>query len=257
MTKARMLITVRSMLPNRAWTKRHEDNVLAAIAGYVDTFSFVALFGLFTAHVTGNFVLIGVDVAGYGQGIFTKLMTFPAFVSGIVLSSAVVKAMRSQDANRRAASLYAIQAALLVAFCVSGVGIEPALGADSVPIIVCGMLGAAAMGVQNAHSRLIDRVSVPNTVMTGNVTQAVLDVVNLASSETPVDTKMAVRIRLGKLLRAISCFGSGAVVGALAYRYVSFWALMLPVALLVTLALSLFLNAPGAQDRAAMPGPNP
>jgi uncharacterized membrane protein YoaK (UPF0700 family) len=43
---------------------KSEDSVLAAIAGYVDMLSFVALFGLFTAHVTGNFVLIGAEAAG-------------------------------------------------------------------------------------------------------------------------------------------------------------------------------------------------
>jgi uncharacterized membrane protein YoaK (UPF0700 family) len=36
---------------------------LGLIAGYVDTAGFVALFGLFTAHVTGNFVLIGSELS--------------------------------------------------------------------------------------------------------------------------------------------------------------------------------------------------
>jgi len=53
---------------------KSEDSVLA---GYVDTLSFVALFGLFTVHVTGNFVLIGAEAAGYGQGVFMKPMASP------------------------------------------------------------------------------------------------------------------------------------------------------------------------------------
>ena len=36
---------------------------LGFIGGYVDTVGFVALFGLFTAHVTGNFVLIGAELS--------------------------------------------------------------------------------------------------------------------------------------------------------------------------------------------------
>ena len=52
---------------------KSEDSVLAAIAGYVDTLSFVALFGLFTAHVTGNFVLIGAGAAGFGQGVLDTI----------------------------------------------------------------------------------------------------------------------------------------------------------------------------------------
>jgi uncharacterized membrane protein YoaK (UPF0700 family) len=230
-----------------------EDNILAAIAGYVDTLSFVALFGLFTAHVTGNFVLIGADVAGFGQGVFMKLMAFPAFIAGVVLSSGLVKVARPKGANCSAALLYAAQALLLLAFCLSGVGAEPVVSAASVPVVACGMLGAAAMGVQNAHGRLIARGGVPNTVMTGNVTQAVLDAIDLVSSEVPADAKTAVRARFGKTLQAVACFGVGAIAGALAYRHVSFWALLLPFALLVWLVLAARHDGADTADREAMP----
>ena len=71
---------------------KHEDTILAAVAGFVDTLSFVALFGLFTAHVTGNFVLIGAGLAGFGQGVILKLSVFPAFVCGVIASSLIARA---------------------------------------------------------------------------------------------------------------------------------------------------------------------
>jgi uncharacterized membrane protein YoaK (UPF0700 family) len=53
--------------------KKYEEAILAFVAGYVDTLGFVALFGLFTAHVTGNFVLIGAEIAGVGAGRFAEI----------------------------------------------------------------------------------------------------------------------------------------------------------------------------------------
>jgi len=42
--------------------------LLSLNAGYVDTAGFLALQGLFTAHVTGNFVTFGA-AAVYGRGL--------------------------------------------------------------------------------------------------------------------------------------------------------------------------------------------
>jgi len=75
----------------------------------------------------------------------------------------------------------------MLAFCLAGVGVSPVVHVDSAPVVVCGMIGAAAMGVQNAHGRLVRRPSVPNTVMTGNVTQAVLDTIDILSPQMPSD----------------------------------------------------------------------
>lgn len=215
---------------------KSEDTILAAIAGFVDTLSFVALFGLFTAHVTGNFVLIGAGVAGYGRGIFLKLIVFPAFVGGVVFSSLLVRSLSERHARQGARLLHAVQAVLMFGFCAAGVWAMPVSQPDSLPAVVAGILGGIAMGVQNAHPRLIQRPGVPNTVMTGNVTQAILDVVDMLSARTADSVRAAARARFAKMMPAIVAFAIGATAGAMGFRYAGFWALLVPACALAWLA---------------------
>lgn len=222
---------------------KHEDTILAAVAGFVDTLSFVALFGLFTAHVTGNFVLIGAGVAGFGQGILLKLSVFPAFVCGVVASSLIARALSARPAWQGARVLHAVQAVLLLGFCAAGVWATPVTQSDSLPVLVAGFVGTFAMGVQNAHPRVIGRAGVPNTVMTGNVTQAILDVVDLLSAGTADSVRTTARARVAKMLPAIVAFALGAVCGALGYRHVGFWALLAPTGALAVLAACAGLSA--------------
>src|SRR3954463_15417794 len=63
-----------------------EGALLAFVAGFVDTCGFVALFGLFTAHVTGNFVLIGASMIEYHGGVIPKRLALPVFVVVVALS---------------------------------------------------------------------------------------------------------------------------------------------------------------------------
>jgi uncharacterized membrane protein YoaK (UPF0700 family) len=215
----------------------HEDTLLALIAGFVDTLGFVALFGLFTAHVTGNFVLIGADLAGQGTGVLVKLLAFPAFVSGVALSSLVVKSVHRQRSARAARTLYLLQSLFLAMFLAAGLQAVPVTTPDSPWVLIAGALGATAMGVQNAHARLVKRAGVPNTVMTGNVTQAVLDAIDLmvGGNEEPAERR-AVRERFTATLPAVIGFAAGAASGALGYTHLSFWALLLPLALLLAMA---------------------
>ncbi|WP_269507345.1 YoaK family protein [Burkholderia sp. IMCC1007] len=216
---------------------KHEDTILAAVAGFVDTLSFVALFGLFTAHVTGNFVLIGAGIAGFGQGVVLKLSVFPAFVCGVIASSLIARSMSARPAWQGTRVLHTVQAVLLLGFCAAGVWASPVTQPDSLPALVAGIVGTFAMGVQNAHPRVIPRAGVPNTVMTGNVTQAILDVVDMLSAGTADSARAAARARFGKMLPAIVAFALGAIGGALGFRYVGFLALLLPVGALAVLAV--------------------
>ncbi|MCU9957832.1 DUF1275 domain-containing protein [Burkholderia sp. BKH01] len=222
---------------------KHEDTILAAVAGFVDTLSFVALFGLFTAHVTGNFVLIGAGIAGFGQGVLLKLSVFPAFVCGVVASSLIARALSARPAWQGARALHAVQAVLLLGFCAAGVWATPVTQSDSLPVLVAGFVGTFAMGVQNAHPRVIARAGVPNTVMTGNVTQAILDVVDLLSAGTTDSVRTTARARVAKMLPAIVAFALGAVCGALGYRHVGFWALLAPTGALAVLSACAGLSA--------------
>ena len=55
--------------------------LLAYISGFVDTLSFIALFGLFAAHITGNFVLIATSLAEMHHGLWMKLLAVPVFIA--------------------------------------------------------------------------------------------------------------------------------------------------------------------------------
>ncbi|UVS98149.1 YoaK family protein [Burkholderia glumae] len=232
--------------PGAGWMRvalRHENVLLAFVAGYVDTLGFVALFGLFVAHVTGNFILIGAGIAGAGGGVLVKLLAFPAFVAGIVGARITAGATAEPAAGggamaRHAGALYGLQFALLAAFMLAGVGAAPVVGIDAPLAIACGLLGAAAMGVQNAHAKLATRGLAANTVMTGNVTQAVLDVCELVAPGSSPARRRDTRGRLARMLPPIAAFALGAGGGALGWRAASFWALGVPLVLLAALALA-------------------
>jgi uncharacterized membrane protein YoaK (UPF0700 family) len=216
--------------------KKYDDTLLGFIAGYVDTVGFIALFGLFTAHVTGNFVLIGAEVAGVGQGVLLKLLAFPAFILGIASSSVVFKLIERDHLPHAASVLYFLQSVLLVAFLVTGLLARPIADSTASMVLVCGVLGAFAMGVQNARGKLLQTPGLPNTVMTGNVTQIVLDTVELIHRGPAGGHGQQVRERLRATLAPMSGFAVGAILGAFAYLRISFFAIILPVAILLLLA---------------------
>lgn len=87
------------------------------------------------------------------------------------------------------------------------------------------MLGVVTMAVQNAASRSTFLHLCTTTVMTGNVTQLVIDAVNLlAKAATP-----GTHERMRKTCPRVLAFGVGALGGGLGYGLLGFWALLLPM----------------------------
>jgi len=206
-----------------------EGALLAFVAGYVDTCGFVALFGLFTAHVTGNFVLIGAAIVEYHGGLIPKLLALPVFV--IVVGFSRVLTIALEDRNKNAAvPLLGLQILFLDGFLACGVAAAPMQDGDAPLVVVTGMFAVTAMAIQNTASRTVFTMHTPTTVMTGNVTQLVIDGVDVSLGRGAAET----RLRIRKMVPAIIAFAAGALAGALAYMALAFWCLILPIAVLAT-----------------------
>jgi uncharacterized membrane protein YoaK (UPF0700 family) len=117
----------------------------------------------------------------------------------------------------------------------AGLAAEPVTDPGAPAIVICGMLGVAAMGIQNAMSRTVLSEAGPTTIMTGNTTQIVIDAVDLRAA--PPEARAAIRRRLGKMLPAVAGFAAGAIIGALAFKQFSFWCGLAPTAVLLGLAI--------------------
>ena len=59
--------------------------LLSFNGGFVDTAGFLGLAGLFTAHVTGNFVTLGAALVMGTHGIIGKVLALPVFIIAIAL----------------------------------------------------------------------------------------------------------------------------------------------------------------------------
>jgi uncharacterized membrane protein YoaK (UPF0700 family) len=65
--------------------------------GFVDTAGFLGLQGLFTTHVTGNFVTLAATLVMGTHGVIAKLLALPEFVIVVAFARVAGSAMRARD----------------------------------------------------------------------------------------------------------------------------------------------------------------
>lgn len=210
--------------------------LLSFVAGYVDTIGFVALFGLFTAHVTGNFVLVGATLGtmasgGVSAGLTGKLLALPVFIIGVTLTTVALRSIKRSTGSVAQTALL-MQTLGILFFMMAGLWAQPILDADAPSTVICGMLGVLAMSVQNAGARLVFSEMAPSTVMTGNVSQLVIDGLDIWRGVDSASVGSA-RARVSKMLPSVMTFLVGALAGGLGYQFLGFWALLAAVAALL------------------------
>jgi uncharacterized membrane protein YoaK (UPF0700 family) len=203
---------------------RHSGIFLAFIAGFVDTVTFVRFGGLFSSHVTGNFVVFAAALGrGVGDADWLKLIAFPVFVLGVIL--AVIAHDRLNCAPRL---LLACEAAILCAIGAAGLFGPLRFGTEA----WLAMALVAAMGWQNAGHRLYPPFGPVSGAMTTNITQA-----TVALWRHLVPAPAGVHEVTGlALLRVIASFAAGCAISIFVVHAIGLGAVLVPALLLAILA---------------------
>lgn len=210
---------------------------LAFVCGFVDTMSFVGLFHLFAAHVTGNLVVIAAELTRDDPDILTKVLVLPVYALAVAVAVAAFRRLRARGIDPLRPALLLV-AALLLACLAAGAALEPLSGPGAADTLLVGCLAVTAMAVQNTARRDVLHYHVPLTVMTGNLTQLIIDAVDGS------------RRRAARLAAIVAAFVAGGAAGAVGVHTVGFACLALPVAVLLSLAGS-GACAPRPEDAAA------
>jgi uncharacterized membrane protein YoaK (UPF0700 family) len=230
------------------WTLPAMPAVLSVTAGYVDTAGFLALHGLFTSHVTGNFVTLGASLVHGTSGATAKILALPVFCA-TVFGVRLLQYSIERRGLPSLGTLLTLQLALLVLGGLLATRYGPFPDADSLPALATGIALVIAMAIQNGFHRTHFSSFPPSTIMTGTTTQVMLDLAALFHGVSP-EAKAALRPRLTSMLDSVVAFALGCGAAALLYLHFREWAFVVPP---VLGALTLLLHL-CSKTKKKMPG---
>jgi uncharacterized membrane protein YoaK (UPF0700 family) len=208
--------------------------LLSTTAGAVDVIGFLALGGLFTAHITGNLVVLAAHYVTGGFSQIGPLLSVPVFVTVLGIITMLFP-NKVTFGTRRA--LLILHAVLLAGFLGLGAGCGPFPNPDSAMAVCVGMLGVAAMAAQNALVKL-ELPGLPSTaVMTTNTVQLTIDFAMLIRGKGDSEDLARARSRTRLTIPAVGGFVAGCAAGGSLEIHFGLWALVLPVALAATAVL--------------------
>jgi uncharacterized membrane protein YoaK (UPF0700 family) len=186
--------------------------LLSFNGGYIDTAGFLTLHGLFTAHVTGNFVTLGASLALGVTGAVAKILALPTFCIVIIATRLLAFRLADNDLPILRIML-GIKLCLLCIAAWVAVRFGPFPNGDSKLAIVTGLMLVSAMAIQNAAHRVHLGQMPPTTLMTGTTTQMTLDVADLLHGLSS-DAAVLAKARLSRMSVSVVAFATGCGLAA-------------------------------------------
>ena len=214
--------------PALSISERRLPALLAVIAGMVDLTGFLTLGNIFTAHVTGNLVVLAAVVVRGGPVNLAQALAIPAFV----LTVAAVWLFARTEAARHGAltqRLLLIQFLLLAGVFVFAIATHPSADPHGLTAGVAVLVAASAMACQNALLHMTIAGAPSTAVMTGNLVSATLGLLDALSPDPA--TRSAAGPRIERFLPLLLGFFLGCLVAAVAVSRFGDWAWSLPAAL--------------------------
>lgn len=201
--------------------------LLSVIAGMVDLIGFLSL-GIFTAHVTGNIVVIGALLVRHNRVNPAQILAVPVFILAVAVTWLIAKATGRRGIGLMR-PLLLTQFLLITCLLIFSASTKPSANPHGLMATIAAMIAVSAMGCQFALLRLTLPLAPSTAVMTGNLTNAVLGLVDSSSRTQPLmesDSR-----RLMGALHLLVGFLVGCVLATAALMYLGDWAWSLPAAL--------------------------
>ncbi len=218
--------------------------LLSVIAGSTDIIGFLGLNGLFTAHITGNVVVLAARMVAGDPAIASVMLSVPVFMLVLLLTK-LIAGVIAGTGRSTLPPLLLLQLLMLAVFLLLCVTDGPWRDADAPLAILAGMFGVAAMAVQNALVQIGMRKSPSTAVMTTNITHLMLDAGTVLVGGDAAETAKA-KSRALRILPVAVGFVVGCGLGAAAEAAVGLWSLVVPTALAL---IAFAIGAGSAPDR--------
>ncbi len=202
--------------------------LLSVIAGMVDLTGFFTLGHIFTAHVTGNLVVASAAAVHGGPFNLAQTPAIPVFMLALAVVWLIAQASQRRGPSL-ARLLLLVQFLLLAGVLIFSVIARPSADEHGLMAGIAAMIAVSAMACQYALLRLAIPGAISTAVMTGNLTNTVLSLMDLLLKHRallPVDSR-----RLKRSLHLLFGFLLGCLLAASAVSVLGDWAWSFPVAL--------------------------
>ena len=208
--------------------------VLTFCAGFCDASTFFSGEGIFSSHVTSNFIVFVFDILTHANGkAWLKLVTLPVFVIASFTAERIFSKYKNANLLLLLQSLLLLFAGVLyITFKLTHITALWGIYFSTFIIVF-------AMSLQSAYGRLFSASAYgPTTAMTGNVTQLAIDIEKVVTINGAIN-----RRNLKKQLTLISGFFVGAGVGGIVSKEIGLAGVVIPAVIILYTYIELHTNA--------------